>query len=88
MVGNGRDKMHDIAKRVINKCGGVRRVSVMIGVSTQSIYKWTYPYARGGTNGIIPAQKQIELMVAARRYGIDLRPDDFFPKMPPLGDGA
>lgn len=76
--------MHEIARRVINKCGGVRRVSVMLGVSTQSVYKWTYPSSRGGTNGIIPAAKQIELMVAARRHGIDLKPEDFFPRMPPL----
>lgn len=74
--------MHEIAKRVINKCGGARRVSVMLGMSVQAVYKWTYPPTRGGTNGLIPAQKQIELMVAAHRYGIPLTPEDFFPKPP------
>ena len=71
---------HMIAQRVINKLGGTRAVSLMLGVSTQAIYKWMRPIHENGTGGFIPHRRQIELMVAARQRGITLTPQDFFPK--------
>jgi hypothetical protein len=73
--------MHLVSQRVINKCGGIRNTAYLIGVSVQSVYKWTIPRNRGGTNGLIPQKRQIELMVAARQHGIILTPEDFFPKI-------
>jgi hypothetical protein len=73
--------MHLVSQRVINKCGGIRNTAYLIGVSVQSVYKWTIPRSRGGTNGLIPQKRQIELMVAARQHGIILTPEDFFPKI-------
>jgi hypothetical protein len=72
--------MHQVAQRVINKCGGIRNTAWMIGLSVQSVYKWTIPRAKGGTNGLIPMKRQIELTIAAKKHGIILTPDDFFPK--------
>lgn len=72
--------MHQVAQRVINKCGGIRNTAYMIGLSVQSVYKWTIPRNKGGTNGLVPQKRQIELMVAAKKYGIILIPEDFFPK--------
>jgi len=73
---------HQIAMRVIRKLGGPRNVANMLGMSTQAIYKWTWPSERGGTGGFIPAKRQIELMIAAKQRGIILTKDDFFPKDP------
>lgn len=74
--------MHSVALRVINKCGGVRNVSLMLGISPKTIYKWTYRREYGGTGGLIPHRRQLELMVAAKQHGIDLGPEDFFPEVP------
>jgi hypothetical protein len=52
----------------------------MLAMSTQAVYKWMWPRSRGGTGGLIPAQKQIQLMIAAKQRGIILTKDDFFPK--------
>jgi hypothetical protein len=69
-----------VAQRVIKKLGGPRRVADMLAMSTQAIYKWTWPVEKGGTGGFIPTRRQIELMVAAKQRGIILTKDDFFPK--------
>lgn len=74
--------MHKVAERVINKCGGPRKVAKMLGLTPTAVYKWTYPFEAGGTNGLIPTKRVIELMVAAKFYGITLTPEDFFPKPP------
>jgi len=75
-----------VAKRVINKLGGARAVSLMLGVSVQAVYKWLLPISQGGAGGLIPARRQIELMVAAAQRGIKLTPEDFFPKAPNDGN--
>jgi len=73
---------HEVATRVIRKLGGPRNVANMLGMTTQAIYKWTWPVERGGTGGFIPTRRQIELMVAAKQRGIELKKDDFFPRDP------
>ena len=72
--------VHLIAQRVIKKLGGPRVVADMLAMSTQAVYKWTWPTEKGGTGGFIPARRQIELMVASKQRGIILTKDDFFPK--------
>jgi len=54
-------------------------VANMLGLSVQAVYKWTYSIEEGGTGGLIPHRRQIELMVAAKQRGIMLSPEDFFP---------
>jgi hypothetical protein len=78
--------MHKIAERVLRKLGGARRVAEMLGTSPQAIYKWTYPREYGGTGGLIPHRRQLELMVTAKQRGIVLTADDFFPKVPHVKD--
>lgn len=68
-----------IAETIIRKCGGHQQVSQWLGLSLPQIYRWTYPRERGGTDGLIPARRQGELMAKARAAGIDLTPADFFP---------
>jgi hypothetical protein len=55
----------------------------MLGISVQAVYKWNTSADVGGSNGLIPHRRQMELMIAAKRHGIDLVPNDFFPKGTP-----
>lgn len=73
--------MHKIAERIISKLGGPRSIANMLGTSTKAIYKWTYPREKGGTGGLIPHRRQIELMVAAKQRGVVLTSEDFFPRL-------
>ena len=66
------------AQRVIDKCGGHQAVAEMVGVNISNVHRWTYPKARGGSDGMIPTQQMHTLLAAARARGIDLTPDDFF----------
>ncbi|MGP9819229.1 hypothetical protein ACTZWW_04370 [Salinarimonas sp. NSM] len=52
----------------------------MLGVNVSRVYRWTYPVARGGTGGVIPARHQAKLLTTARERGIELEPADFFPR--------
>ncbi|PNG27027.1 hypothetical protein CR492_04805 [Methylocella silvestris] len=70
--------MGTIADHVIAKCGGHRAVAGLLGLDVTSVYKWTYPSSRGGTNGLVPANRQQELLHKSREAGIDLIPADFF----------
>ena len=74
--------MHKIAERMIKKLGGAYKVAEMIHCSPQAVYKWTYPREFGGTGGLIPHRRQLELMLVAKLYGFDLTADEFFPKVP------
>lgn len=77
---------HLIAKRVIKKLGGPTAVAGMLAMSRQGVYKWMWAMNKGGTGGLIPARRQLELMVAAKQRGIILTKDDFFPKDLPDGE--
>lgn len=68
----------DPAKTVIEICGGIRAVAEMTGRNETRVRRWGYPRARGGTDGLIPADMQPRLLRAAQARGIDLRPDHFF----------
>ena len=70
--------MQNAAQRVIQKCGGFRTVAAMLGVDVSRVHRWTYPKARGGTDGKIPHAHQDRLMELARAKGIKLRYADFF----------
>lgn len=70
--------MRNAAERVIKKCGGHQAVADLLGIGLPSVYKWTYPAERGGSNGAIPTNRQAELLRRAHDAGIDLLPSDFF----------
>jgi hypothetical protein len=71
----------NVARRVIGKCGGPRRVAEWLGISVVSVYRMTYPKRRGGTGGLIPARHQAALLRRAAREGVDLAPADFFDRV-------
>lgn len=68
-----------VAKRVLDKLGGVPKVAKILNRKPSGIYKWTYPRARSGTGGLIPSECQQPLLDYAHANGIaDLTPEDFF----------
>lgn len=67
-----------VARRIVAKCGGARRVSAITGRAIVTIHKWSLPRSRGGTGGLIPSEVQAVLMDAALRGEVDLMPADFF----------
>lgn len=72
---------HKVAERVVNKLGGPRAVAGMLGVTTQAVYLWMRPIENGGSGGLIPMKRQIELMVAAHQRGLELSHEDFYPRL-------
>lgn len=66
------------ADRIIEKCGGVKRVAELVGQSENWVYRWRLPVERGGTGGRVPQKAQRKLIEAASLGLVDLAPADFF----------
>ncbi len=64
----------NIAKAIVDKFGGTRKMAREIGVPFTTVQSW-----KG--SGFIPARRQAEIMEHARRLKIKLRPADFFPRV-------
>lgn len=72
--------MMEPAKTIIEICGGFDAVAEMVGRHQTRVRRWTYPRDKGGTGGLIPSDMQAPLLEAARKRGIKLKPDHFFPQ--------
>lgn len=70
--------MSNIAETIVKKCGGAKVVSDWLRVDISRVYRWTYPKNKGGSDGVIPARRQADLLRKARENGIELDPSDFF----------
>lgn len=70
----------NIAKKVVLICGGVSVVAKWLHITCKSVHCWGYPKDRGGSDGLIPAKYQQDILQIARKNGIDLKPEDFFYK--------
>ncbi len=46
--------MNDSASILVRRCGGYQRLAEWCEVALHTVYRWTYPRARGGTDGLIP----------------------------------
>jgi hypothetical protein len=68
------------AKTVIDLCGGPDAVAEMTGRHHSNVRRWAYPEEHGGTNGLIPHKAQAMILQEARRRGIPLTAEHFFPK--------
>lgn len=44
-----------------------------------AIYKWLYPRAQSGTDGMIPRSAEIAVKMAARQMGIYIAPEEWAP---------
>jgi hypothetical protein len=67
-----------IAKRIIEKCGGVAKTAALIGQSESWVYRWTYPKDKGGTGGLVPRSAQEALLAASKDGKVQIAPADFF----------
>ena len=68
----------NIAKRIIEKCGGAKVIASWLELTPKSIHCWSYSKDRGGSDGYIPSKYQNELIIIANKNGIKLTPSDFF----------
>lgn len=68
------------AKGIIEKLGGPERVAAVTGKHVSRVYRWMYPKAKGGSDGLIPQSVAAKLLAHADAEGIDLAPADFFPQ--------
>ena len=65
---------------IITLCGGYSSVAKITGRDLTRVRRWTYPKARGGSDGLIPSECAALLMDHARKTGLPLTPDHFFPE--------
>jgi hypothetical protein len=73
--------MLEPAKTVIEICGGVKATAEMAGAHHTWVRRWTYPRHRhDGTGGLIPAKFQAPILAEAKRRGLPLTAEHFFPK--------
>lgn len=75
------------AQRVIAKFGGARglmralqRLEPRKHRDATSIYRWTYPKSKGGTDGLIPTAAMADVTEAARLDGVLLSAEDWDPR--------
>lgn len=66
------------AEHVIKKCGGPKRVAVVLGIDVSNVHRWKYDRSKGGRDGHVPADYAQRLLTWAPTAGISLHPNDFF----------
>ena len=65
--------MENPAKELIAKLGR-HDLAQACGVDISQTYKWTYPKARGGTGGMIPARNFAAIRKLAEQKGVEIDP--------------
>lgn len=67
------------ARSIIERLGGHAVVAAGLGISTTRVYYFTYPKAKGGTDGLIPQKHWPALFRLAKDRGVSLSADDLYP---------
>ena len=70
--------LDDQAKHIIKLVGGHSTVAKICACDLAYVYRWTYPLARRGTDGLIPVKFHKPLIAGAKALGIVITPNDFF----------
>lgn len=80
--------MLEPAKTVIEICGGVDAVALMVDRDRSRVHRWAYPKSKGGSDGLIPSDIAQTLLDKASNLG--LKPEHFFSVRPnpPKQDAA
>lgn len=73
------------AQHIIDLFGGVGALHKATGTPRSTIYRWTWPKERGGTDGHIPRWHHDDLLKAAEQNGLTLAPIDLV--QPPTDEG-
>lgn len=68
------------AEKIIEKFGGPAKLANALQCDAATIYKWTYPKDKGGTDGLIPSSTMPAVLKAADILGIDLSSEDIDPR--------
>lgn len=63
----------NVAKHVIGKFPSAGALAKALGLPATTVHSWK-------VRGVIPARQQPAVLEVARKSGIDLTPDDFFPR--------
>lgn len=64
------------AQRVIDAFGGASKLSELTGIDKSSVYRWTYPREKGGTEGAIPHANHGKIIAVAYLNKIKLTRSD------------
>lgn len=43
------------ARKIIDALGGAQKTAELLGYTPATVYRWTYPKSRGGTDGLLPS---------------------------------
>lgn len=68
------------AEKIIERFGGETRIANALNCDVATIYRWTYPKDKGGTDGLIPSSAMAAVLNAADVLGIDITADDIDPR--------
>ncbi len=79
------EKLPTQAERIFAKFGNATRLHqylVAIGrpYNKASIYKWSYPRSKGGTNGWIPTRAWPDILAVARYEGVFISSEEMDPR--------
>lgn len=66
------------AQTIIEKFGGVRAMATALGCAPSTVQGWK-------NRGSIPDEKKTAVLDTARRSGVAISRDDFWPSQPPGG---
>ncbi len=67
------------ASTIVKRLGGPATVAAAVGTALTAPYRWQYPRAKGGTNGVIPQRHHRALIEFAKANAIALSAEDFLP---------
>ena len=79
------DSWLEPARTIILKMGGAPKVAKILGIDESTVYRWVWPKQnpkkRGarGTGGLVPAERQQQIMEWSRKHGYPIHAGDFFP---------
>ncbi len=71
--------MLEPAKSIIKAFGGVDIVAEIVKRDRTSVFRWTYPKSKGGTDGLIPSNMHGLLYAAALERDISISAEQFMP---------
>ncbi len=70
------------ATSLINRLGGLTKVSGVCDVNVSTVQRWRMPRDKGGTGGFIPHWHARRLLDHAAKEGIAVKAEDFFASEP------
>lgn len=73
------------AEKVVERFGGPASVAKKLGTTYSAVWRWSAPRPQGG-GGLIPVERQVQLINLAKVEGVELEPAAFFEGVEVLAD--